>query len=281
MAFDPDSSGRDAARRLVTGLSDQGPPEQAPGMTVSRFRSPGTDTGGLGAALVRWYEEQGLESDLAEVGDSVVVRCRSKGGRGLVGAARGLTVVLRQDGVDLAVEVGAARWSDKAWVAGAGVLLMGSLAVIPLAASAIGAWRQWRLPAQTLDFLRATAPSFRGQRRAQGDRSPLLAPAPSTPPAPPPRPAARREQPPRPTRQMVEVNSATVGQLASVPGLDQSAARALVAERERLAGYSSWDQVRAVLTRQIAPHQLAQVRPCLSMVPARRTAAPGRGPLDL
>ena len=38
MAFDPDSSGRDAARRLVTGLSDQGPPEQAPGMTVSRFR---------------------------------------------------------------------------------------------------------------------------------------------------------------------------------------------------------------------------------------------------
>jgi hypothetical protein len=261
----------------------------APQMSITRFRAPGLDLRGLGEALARWYVAQGLQSDSGDVPGGVLVRCRRDGGRSLIGTSLGLTVVLRQDGLDLAVEVGAGKWSDKAWVAGAGVLLASSgIGLIPLATSAVGAWRQWRLPAQTIDFLRATAPSFSGVRAGDLMSAPSE-PAPSSrtsmasttllgsPSATPP----PRSAPAGP----LDVNTAGPDALAAVPGLDRTVASRLVDERNRLGSFRTWDQVRDVLARSLPPHRLAQARPWLTVGSSRTQDRPsstgGRGPLDL
>lgn len=270
MASDPEAGYRESARRLLDAVRPAAADEEIPKRSITRFRAPGLDLLGLGEALSRWYVSQSLQSDASVVGDAVVVRCRSRAGRGLVGASRGLTVVLRQDGLDLAVETGAAKWSDKAWVAGVGVLLLGSggLGLIPLAASAVGSWRQWRLAAETLDYVRATAPSFSG-------RGPIERPPETTGPSTTPvGPAAT-----------LDVNSADVESLTLVLGLDAAVIRDLVAVRTKLGGFVSWDQVREVLTRHLPPHRLAQVRNQLVIGPSRSAEPPRnpgvRGPLDL
>lgn len=284
MASESGAGGRESVRRLLDAVRPGAPDEATPKRSITRFRAPGVDRLGLGEALSRWYVSQGLQSDASVVGDAVVVRCRSAGGRGLVGASRGLTVVLRQDGLDLAVETGAGKWSDKAWVAGAGVLLLtsGGLGLIPLAASAVGSWRQWRLPAETLEYLRATAPSFAGG--SPSGQSPGTT---RQPPGTTSRPQAPAGTPPATENSTatLDVNSADVESLALVLGLNAAVAEDLVAVRAKLGGFGSWDQVREVLTRHLPPHRLAQVRDRIVIHPSRSAEVPrnpkGRGPLDL
>lgn len=284
MASEPDARGRAQARQLLDAVrpaTSTVPSE----MTVTRFPSSGTDLHGLGEALSRWYTAQGLESDMSAVPGGVHVRCRSQGGHSLIGVARGLTVVLRQDGGEVAVEIGAARWSDKAWVAGAGVLLMSTgIGIIPLATSAFGAYRQWRLPVQTLEFLRATAPTFSGARRGGTHTGPSVSAA-AAPASQPPAGHGAGAAPSIGSTGTVDVNDADVASLATVPGLDVTVAGRIVATRDRLGGFRSWEQVRDVLSDSLPPHRLASARHLLTVGPPRTEGQPrpdgDRGPLEL
>src|SRR5215472_10389883 len=157
------------AKTSPTGKPVQTPVtgDQPPQVKRTRIRAPAVDVPALAEALCRWYETQGLEAAArAAAPTGLMVQCRT---RRMLERASGmgaaLTVILRHAGEDLLVEMGAAKWLGKRAGAGAGLLLHFAWVTV-----GIGAWRQYQLPRQTIEFLRTEAPKH--LRGAHGAQSP-------------------------------------------------------------------------------------------------------------
>ncbi len=299
--MDTFSDAQTRARRLAASLSAgeradvgaHGPadavPDKGPAMKVTRLPLRDTDLRQLADALARWYRSQHLEAQVTTDETGARVQCRSHSARAVAGAALALTVVLRQDRDELAVEIGAGRWVDKGVAAGVGLLtLSAGVGLIPLASSVWGGWQQARLPARTLEFIQATAPTY--ARREPPERSRVPAPPSPTGPGAAPSPQAgadplRRVERPRTP---VDVNTASAQELRDRAGLPQRAADRLVTERSRRHGFSDLGEVQAVLRDHLQPHELAQARQHLRLTtPTHRDRPPttgadgGRRVLDL
>src|SRR5262249_6023974 len=132
----------------------------------TKIHAPAVDVRALAETLRLWYEAQGLEATMAPTPTGQMVQCRTRRTlKRAFGMGAALTVILRAEGEDLLVEIGPAKWLGKGAAAGAGLAGAGlavaaaPVAVVVWAAVGIGAWRQYRLPRQTLTFLREKAPT--------------------------------------------------------------------------------------------------------------------------
>src|SRR5262249_25064473 len=94
--------------------------------------------------LQDWLKSESFDcQDLRTEQGGILIQVRQQGGwRAFVGMQTALNVILRQDGEEITVEIGAGQWLDKA---AAGVV---SLFILwPLAVTAgIGAWDQMKMP---------------------------------------------------------------------------------------------------------------------------------------
>jgi hypothetical protein len=184
------------------------------------------------------------------------------------------------------VEIGRAKWGDKAAAGAAGMLVLWPLAIT----AAFGAFREGQLPKETLRFLgasvgagpsRATAapppPPAMGVDRKPGPLDarfqrgdPLGEPAPPrsrSGPVTGSAPAGGR-------RPGLDVNSATVEQLAAVPGLDRLSASRIVEQRDSAGGFADLGEL-AQATR-LPPHVLVRAEEHLSFGPMPSAPSSGR-----
>lgn len=227
---------RQQAAHLAAAVRGQGQ-AASDSSTLRRLRAPGVDVSRLAETLGRWYEEQGFEAQVLPQPGAVVVQCRQRGRwKAAVGMSVSLTVVLRPEREDLAVEISGAKWLDKGFVTGAG--LVAGLPFL-LAPAAWGAWVQARLPDRTIDFLQATIPSHAGRRPDEGvGGNSGFMPLPST----------------------LDVNLATAQELATLPGVTLIMAKKAVDARDRRGGFQRVDDFIRVLADDLPPHVVQQVR---------------------
>jgi hypothetical protein len=142
-------------------------------LTVTRIHAPRVDVPALAEVLCLWYRmSHGLEAITIEISATVMVQCRPRQRSARASGMRALlTVVLQDEGKDLLVEIGSAKWLGKASAAkttGATVGFYTATLATPLGwmaaattAVGMGVWRSWqyRLSKQTISFLRETAPA--------------------------------------------------------------------------------------------------------------------------
>jgi CHAT domain len=130
--------------------------EEQPQVKLTRIHAPTVDVRAVAEALHRWYEGQGLEVIGAATPTGQMVQCRTRGSwRRALGMGVALTVALRGEGDYLVVEVGAAKWLGKGLGAGVGLA-----AHVGWVTVAVGAWKQYQLPKQTITFLRMAATTY-------------------------------------------------------------------------------------------------------------------------
>ena len=154
----------DAARKLAakakkspTGELVQPPAtgDQPSQVKLTRIPTPAVDVPALAEALCRWYEDQRLTAVARPATPGgMMVQCRSRAVERVFGMGAALTVLLRHEGEHLLVEIGAAKWVGKG-VGAAGASLVFHWMLIPVG---IGVLRQYKLPRQTISFLRTEAP---------------------------------------------------------------------------------------------------------------------------
>lgn len=115
------------------------------------FHAPNLNMGQLVQALADWYRAQKFDVQVLDLpqGGVVIQARQEEAWRTLLGVSSALNVVLRRQGENLMVEVGAGKWVDKAIAAGAGLFLLWPL----LFTAAYGAWRQTKLPQRTFEFI--------------------------------------------------------------------------------------------------------------------------------
>ena len=239
-----DGSGREIDR-LRAALQPAATSDRPPQVKLIRVRAPGVDVGSLGDALARWYETQGLEATAAATPAGMTLQCRTRDGwKRALGMGAALTTILRTEGADLLVEIGAAQWLGKGLAGGAS--LVAASAALPIAPVAwvtvgIGAWRQYRLPQQTIEFLQASAPSHQRQPEPPP-------PVTSVPPFVPPQ-----------VRGPVDVGAASAEEIAAAPGVGPALAEAIVAGRNRNGGYRSMSDVQRQLAQKVQPHEFRRL----------------------
>lgn len=144
------------AKKSPTGERVQPPPtgDQPSQAKLTRIPIPAVDVPALAEALCQWYQDQRLKAVARPATPSgMMVQCRSRAVERVFGMGAALTVLLRHEGEDLLVEIGAAKWMGKSVGTGAGLVFHWML--IPVG---IGALRQYKLPRQTINFLRMEAP---------------------------------------------------------------------------------------------------------------------------
>jgi hypothetical protein len=128
--------------------------DQPSQVKLTRIPTPAVDLPALAEVLRQWYEDQRLTAVAAPATPSgMMVQCRSHSVERVLGMGAALTVLLRHDGQDLLVEMGSAKWMGKGVGTGAGLVFHWLL--IPVG---IGVLRQYKLPRQTVTFLRTEAP---------------------------------------------------------------------------------------------------------------------------
>ncbi len=121
-------------------------------MTQQRvYKAPNLNMGQLVQALTDWYRAQKFEVQVLDMpGGGVVVQARQpEAWRAVLGMSSALNVVLRRQGDDLLVEIGAGKWVDKAIAGAAGLFILWPL----FFTAAYGAWNQSRLPQRTFEFI--------------------------------------------------------------------------------------------------------------------------------
>lgn len=253
------------ARRLAESVSSGAraqaealPGKQGPAMKITRLPLSNVDLQQLADALARWYRSQNLEAQVTPDDPGVRVQCRGHNARALAGAAIALTVIVRQEREGLAVEIGEAKWGDKRVAAGVGLLTLSSgVGLIPLASSAWGSWQQAKMPARTIEFIQATAPScVTPAVRARSSSGASSGRVQETSASADPSEGSRASG----ARQPVDVNKAGVTELRDQAGLSQRAAESVVAQRAHLRGFGNFAEVQEVLREHLQPHELAAVR---------------------
>ncbi len=147
------------------------------------YHAPGVDIRGLAGVVANWFQGQKFETQTLEApGGGMVVQARQpEAWRSILGMSSALNVTMTLQGENLVVQMGAAKWVDKAAVGAVGVLIFWP-ALIP---AAYGAWKQKQLPNQVFQLI--------DQYVATG-QVPVVAPMPAAAPvaAPAPAPAGAR-----------------------------------------------------------------------------------------
>lgn len=136
-------------------------------MTETRnFYAPNLQIDSLVNELSDWFSSQSFNVQSLDVrGGGILVQVNKGGWRNLVGMSSALNVVLRQNGTELIVEIGAGKWMDKV---GAGAVSM--FVLWPLAVTAAwGAWKQSQLPKQTFEFIEQFVSMSGGNEDAQAN----------------------------------------------------------------------------------------------------------------
>lgn len=120
-------------------------------MTETRnFYAPNLQIDSLVNELSDWFSSQSFNVQSLHVhGGGILVQASKGGWRNLVGMSSALNVVLRQNGTDLTVEIGAGKWMDKVGVGAVSIFVLWPLAVT----AAWGAWKQSKLPKKTFEFI--------------------------------------------------------------------------------------------------------------------------------
>ncbi|MFJ9966604.1 ComEA family DNA-binding protein [Streptomyces avermitilis] len=215
----------------------------------TRLRAPGVDLEAAAEGLGRFYESQNMTVQTMPVGGAQVVQARSSSQwKRALGMAVALTVTLRQDGVDLVIEIGGAPWMAKSTAA-----VFWSAALPPMMlAPVVGLANQARMPRQTIDFLKATLPNY------LRDQSP-------------PAPAASAVPPVQHRIERVEVNTAAFEQLAALPQLGPDGAAEVVRLRMSLGGFRSIDHFATTLGNRLPPDALERL---LRLVTVERPPPP-------
>ena len=97
------------------------------------YHAPGLDLGQLGEALSQWYRGQGLESQVIPGARGVVVVQARKGGTlaAVGGTTAALNVTLTPQGDNILVDIGGAKWADKALSGVGWLILFWPMALLP------------------------------------------------------------------------------------------------------------------------------------------------------
>lgn len=121
------------------------------------FHAPHLNLDSLVNALSDWYRSQDYTIQALDVhGGGILVQAKRGGWRNLVGMSSALNVVLRQQGSNLGVEIGAGKWADKAIAGTISIFVLWPLAVT----AAWGTWKQSQLPKQTFEFIQQFVDEF-------------------------------------------------------------------------------------------------------------------------
>jgi hypothetical protein len=121
------------------------------------FHAPDISVNSLVNALSDWYRSQNYTVQALDVhGGGVLLQAKRGGWRNLVGMSSALNIVLRQQGANLAVEIGAGQWADKAIVGTVSLFVLWPLAVT----AAWGTWKQSQLPNRTFEFIQQFVDQF-------------------------------------------------------------------------------------------------------------------------
>lgn len=233
---------RDQARELKEKLDRSRQPGTAGEQSkVTRLMAPGADVGDLASRLASFYGSKKLETQVFTGPPTWSVQARSPGWRKAIGMSTAITVVLRPDGDELSVEIGRAKWGDKALAGAAGMLILWPLVLT----AAAGAFREGQLPKETVRFLTAC---IGGQQPPPPVEESPVPPAPEV-----------TDTPPRFERQVqvIDINQASAEQIATLPGIGRLDASKIVAERERSGGFADLNAL-AQLTR-LQPHVIAHL----------------------
>jgi len=115
------------------------------------YHAPGVDLRELASVVSDWFQNQKFETQILEApGGGLVVQARQpEAWRSILGMSSALNVTMTPQGENLVVQMGAAKWVDKAAVGAVGVLLFWP-ALIP---AAYGAWKQKQLPNQVFQLI--------------------------------------------------------------------------------------------------------------------------------
>jgi hypothetical protein len=116
------------------------------------FYAPDIDINNLAQALGQWYAGQGYQAQsFPSPNGGLTVQARKESTlRTLAGMSSALTVVMTAEGENIAVEVGGAKWVDKAAAGGAGLLLLGPVGLI---GAGVGAYQQSQIQSQSWQFI--------------------------------------------------------------------------------------------------------------------------------
>jgi hypothetical protein len=116
-----------------------------------RYPAARVDLPRLTAALEDWLAGQNFNCQVLTTDDGgTLLQVEKQGGwRKFTGMSTALNVVLRQSERDLAVEIGAGKWIDKAAAGAVSLFVLWPLAVT----AAFGAWEQSKMPSRVFDFI--------------------------------------------------------------------------------------------------------------------------------
>jgi serine/threonine protein kinase len=127
------------------------PAPAASGNRVQFFPAAQVDMGDLVGRSQSWLQREGFTTQVLQTEDSgTLIQVEKQGSwRKFLGMSTALNVVLRREGDELAVEVGAGQWIDKAAAGVVSIFILWPLAVT----AAIGAWDQMKLPERIFDYI--------------------------------------------------------------------------------------------------------------------------------
>ncbi len=167
-------------------------------MDRKTFYAPDIEPNVLGQALYEWLSGQKYQTQiLPSQSGAVTVQARKEDTlRTLAGLSTALTLVISSDGENLSVEMGAAKWTEKAVVGGVGVLLFAPA----LITAGIGVYQQSQLSNNSWKFIEnyvQTNSAFSAKPSISSSAPSVSAyPAPMLPVDKPPQPIHQGSPPP-------------------------------------------------------------------------------------
>lgn len=183
-------------------------------MDKKTFYAPDIDPSVLSQALYDWLKDQNYETQLlpSQTGAFTVQARKADALRTLAGMSTALTLVIASDGENLTVEMGNAKWTDKAVAGGVGVLLFAPA----LITAGIGVYQQSQLTSKTWRFIESyisTNSAFGSNQASPGMQYPPPLPYPQSPgiSSPP------SGQPARPAKAPPPLNFSNIGAAGMSP----------------------------------------------------------------
>ncbi|MDY7040276.1 MAG: zinc ribbon domain-containing protein, partial [Chloroflexota bacterium] len=115
------------------------------------YSAPDVDVRELAGVVSDWFQNQQFEvQTLESPGGGLVVQARQpEAWRSIVGMSSALNVTMTRQGENLVVQMGAAKWVDKAAVSAVTLILFWPALIAP----AYGAWKQSQLPKQVFQLI--------------------------------------------------------------------------------------------------------------------------------
>jgi len=115
------------------------------------YHAPNVNLQELAKVVSEWFQNKGFEAQtLKAPGGGLTVQARRpESWRSFVGLSAALNVTMTPQDDNLVVQMGAAKWVDKAAVGAVGLLIFWP-ALIP---AAYGAWKQSQLPKQVFELI--------------------------------------------------------------------------------------------------------------------------------